>query len=234
MKKTEKEPSEFEIKQLSRRFETAGIEEILEWAAERFSPRLAMTSNFGAEGVVLIDHLARVAPQTPIIYLETGFQFAETDQLKERLRARYELNIVERRAELTVEEQNRIHGERLYERDPDLCCRIRKVEPLSSSLEGYDAWIAALRRDQSPTRANIGVVEWNARHGLVKINPLATWTRRRVWDYIVAHELPYNPLYDEGYTSIGCVPCTRRVVAGAHERSGRWDGEKKLECGIHL
>jgi phosphoadenosine phosphosulfate reductase len=234
MKKTEKEPSEFEIKQLSRRFETAGIEEILEWAAERFSPRLAMTSNFGAEGVVLIDHLARVAPQTPIIYLETGFQFAETDQLKERLRARYELNIVERRAELTVEEQNRIHGERLYERDPDLCCRIRKVEPLSSSLEGYDAWIAALRRDQSPTRANIGVVEWNARHGLVKFNPLATWTRRRVWDYIVAHELPYNPLYDEGYTSIGCVPCTRRVVAGAHERSGRWDGEKKLECGIHL
>src|SRR5215475_11291176 len=133
--------SEFEIKQLSRRFQTAGIEEILEWAVERFSPRLAMTSSFGAEGVVLIDHLARVAPRTPIIYLETGFQFAETDQLKELLRARYELNIVERRAELSVEEQNRIHGERLYERDPDLCCRIRKVEPLKQALEGYNAWI---------------------------------------------------------------------------------------------
>jgi phosphoadenosine phosphosulfate reductase len=234
MSQAQTELSEFEIKQLSRRFETAGVEEILEWAAERFSPRLAMTSNFGAEGVVVIDHLARVAPRTPIIYLETGFQFAETDQLKELLRARYGPNIIERRAALSVEEQNRIYGERLYERDPDLCCRIRKVEPLAEALRGYDAWIAALRRDQSPTRANIGVVEWNARHGLVKINPLAAWTRRQVWDYIVAHELPYNPLYDDGYTSIGCVPCTRRVVAGAHERSGRWDGDKKLECGIHL
>src|SRR2546428_5070079 len=151
--------SEFEIKQLSRRFETAGIEEILEWAVERFSPRLAMTSNFGVEGVVVIDHLARVAPRTPIIYLETGFQFAETDQLKERLRARYGLNIIERRAALSVDEQNRIYGERLYERDPDLCCRIRKVEPLAEALKGYDAWIAALRRDQSPTRAHIGVVQ---------------------------------------------------------------------------
>ena len=234
MSQAQTELSEFEIKQLSRRFETAGVEEILEWAVKRFSPRLAMTSNFGAEGIVLIDHLARVSPRTPIIYLETGFQFAETDQLKERLRARYGLNIIERRAALSVEEQDRIYGERLYERDPDLCCRIRKVEPLAEAPRGYDAWIAALRRDQSPTRANIGVVQWNARHGLVKINPLASWTRRQVWDYIVAHELPYNPLYADGYTSIGCDPCTRRAVAGAHERSGRWDGEKKLECGIHF
>lgn len=234
MSYTQVELSEFEIKQLSRRFETRGVEEILEWAVERFSPRLAMTSNFGAEGVVVMDHLARVAPETPIIYLETGFQFPQTDELKERLRARYGLNIVERRATLSVEEQSRIYGERLYERDPDLCCRIRKVEPLAEALKGFDAWIAALRRDQSPTRANIGVVEWNARHGLVKINPLATWTRRMVWDYIVKHDLPYNPLYDDGYASIGCMPCTRRVMAGQHERSGRWDGEKKLECGIHL
>lgn len=228
------ELSEFEIKQLSRRFETVEVEEILEWAVGKFAPRLAMTSNFGAEGVVVMDKLAQVAPETPVIYLETGFQFAETDQLKARLRSRYGLNIIERRAELSVAEQDRIYGERLYERDPDLCCRIRKVEPLAAALKGYDAWIAALRRDQSPTRANIGIVEWNARHGLVKINPLATWTRRQVWDYIVSNELPYNPLYDEGYTSIGCQPCTRRVVAGQHERSGRWDGEKKLECGIHL
>src|SRR5215813_6914263 len=142
MSHTQGELSEFEIKQLARRFETAGVEEILEWAAEKFSAGLAMTSNFGAEGVVVMDHLARVAPQTPVLYLETGFQFAETDQLKERLRARYGLNIIERRAELSVEEQNRIYGERLYERDPDLCCRIRKVEPLAAALKGYDAWIA--------------------------------------------------------------------------------------------
>jgi phosphoadenosine phosphosulfate reductase len=227
-------PSEFEIKQLARRFESSRLEEILEWAAERFSPNLVMTSNFGAEGVVVIDHLARIAPQTPIIYLETGFQFAQTDELKEKLRAHYGLNIIEQRASLSVDEQNRTHGERLYERDPDLCCRLRKVEPLRESLSGYHAWIAALRRDQSPTRANIGVIEWNAKHQLVKINPLAAWTRRDVWDYIVRHKLIYNPLYDDGYTSIGCVPCTRRVAAGAHERSGRWDGEKKVECGIHL
>jgi phosphoadenosine phosphosulfate reductase len=226
--------SEFEIKQLSRRFEASGIEEILEWAAERFGEGLVMTSNFGAEGVVVIDHLARIAPQTPIVYLSTGFQFAETDRLKERLRERYGLNIVERSAVLSVEEQNRIYGEKLYERDPDLCCRLRKVEPLRQALIGYHAWIAALRRDGSPTRANIGIVEWNARHNLVKINPLAGWTRRDVWDYIVKNDLPYNPLHDEGYTSIGCTPCTRRVEAGAHERSGRWVGRQKLECGIHL
>jgi phosphoadenosine phosphosulfate reductase len=224
--------SEFEITLLAQKFELSSVEEILQWAVERFSQRLVMTSNFGAEGVVVIDKLARIAPQTPIIYLDTGFQFAETDILKERLRTLYDLNIIEQRAALSVTDQNRIHGERLFERDPDLCCRIRKVEPLADSLKGYEAWIAALRRDQSPTRANIGIIEWNARHGLVKINPLAGWTRKDVWDYIVRNRLPYNPLYDDGYTSIGCAPCTRRVAAGQHERSGRWDGQK-LECGIH-
>jgi phosphoadenosine phosphosulfate reductase len=231
-----KQPSnlKFEIDNLAERFETAKIEEVLEWAAERFTPRLVMTSNFGAEGVVLLDHLARVAPQTPVVYLSTGFQFNATDELKEQLIERYGLNIVEAKAELSVEEQAAIHGERLYERNSDLCCGIRKVEPLQKALNGYDGWIAALRRDQSPTRANIKVVEWNARNQLVKLHPLARWTRARVWDYIVKHNLPYNRLYDEGYTSIGCQPCTRRVATGAHERSGRWDGSKKMECGIHL
>jgi phosphoadenosine phosphosulfate reductase len=228
------ELSEIEIEQLALRFESSSVEEILEWAVEQFAPRLVMTSNFGAEGVVVIDKLARVAPQTPVVFLDTGFQFHETDRLKERIRERYRINIVEERAELSVVEQNRSYGEKLYERDPDLCCRIRKVEPLKRALARYDGWIAALRRDQSPTRANIGVVEWNARHGLVKIHPLAAWTRRDVWDYIIRHKLPYHPLYDDGYTSIGCEPCTRRVAAGAHERSGRWEGKGKLECGIHL
>jgi phosphoadenosine phosphosulfate reductase len=230
----QEELSEIEIEQLAQRFESSSVEDILEWAVERFAPRLVMTSNFGAEGVVVIDKLARIAPQTPVIYLDTGFQFDETDRLKERIRERFRINIVERRAELSVVEQNRFYGERLYERDPDLCCRIRKVEPLKKALAGYDGWIAALRRDQSPTRANIRVVEWNARQGLVKIHPLAAWTRRDVWDYIIRHKLPYHPFYDDGYASIGCEPCTRRVAAGAHERSGRWEGKGKLECGIHL
>lgn len=225
--------AEYELGKLAERFENRGVEELLEWAVERFAPRLAVTSNFGAEGVVLIDHLARVAPKTPIIYLSTGFQFAETDELKERLRERYDLNIVEAEAELTVEEQNRIHGERLYETNSDLCCRLRKVAPLQNALTGYDGWIAALRRDQSPTRAGIKTIEWNARNNLVKIHPLANWTRATVWNYILKHNLPYNRLHNEGYTSIGCRPCTRPVSAGAHERSGRWSGSKK-ECGIHL
>lgn len=225
--------SEFEIRQLSHRFEARSVEDVLEWAVTRFAPRLVMTSSFGAEGVVVIDHLSRVAPDIPIIYLDTGFHFPETEQFREQLRARYNLNLIEQRAALTTEEQAKLYGEKLYERDPDLCCRLRKVEPLREALSGYDAWIAALRRDQSPTRANIGLIEWNARHSLVKINPLARWTRAQVWDYIVSYDLPYNPLYDEGYASIGCAPCTRRTQVGAHERSGRWDGLVKLECGIH-
>jgi phosphoadenosine phosphosulfate reductase len=226
--------TEGEIKRLSREFESSSVEEILAWALEQFTEGLVMTSNFGAEGVVVIDKLARIAPQTPIIYLETGYQFPETDRLKEELRARYDLKIIEKRAELSVAEQDRAYGEKLYQRDSDLCCRMRKVEPLARALKGYRAWIAALRRDQSPTRANIGIIEWNMRHGLVKINPLANWTRKAVWDYIMRHKLPYNSLYDDGYASIGCHPCTRRVLPGEHERSGRWDGEKRLECGIHL
>jgi phosphoadenosine phosphosulfate reductase len=226
--------SEFEIKQLARHFETRTVEEILDWAVTRFAPRLVMTSSFGAEGVVLIDKLAQITSRVPIIYLDTGFHFPETDELKETLRARYNLNIIEQRAALTVEEQAAIYGDKLYARDPDLCCRLRKVEPLRQALRGYTAWLAALRRDQSPTRAGISVVEWSEQHQLVKINPLATWTRREVWDYIIRHHLPYNPLYDEGYSSIGCAPCTRRVASGAHERSGRWNGQQKLECGIHL
>jgi phosphoadenosine phosphosulfate reductase len=228
------ELAEIEIEELSQHFESTSVDEILEWAVERFAPRLVMTSNFGAEGIVVIDKIARIAPETPVIYLDTGFQFEETDQLKERIRERYRIDIVEQRAELSVEDQNHLYGERLYERDSDLCCRIRKVEPLKKALAGYDGWIAALRRDQSPSRAKIGIVEWNAKHNLVKIHPLAAWTRRDVWNYILRNKLPYHPLYDDGYGSIGCQPCTRRVAAGAHERSGRWEGQGKLECGIHL
>ena len=226
--------SEVEIADWARELEGKSVAAILERAFQRFGERLAMTSNFGAEGLVVIDHLHRIAPRVPIIYLDTGFQFPETDRIKEELRGRFDLNIVEHRAELTVEEQNRLYGEKLYERDSRACCRMRKVEPLARALRGYEGWVAALRRDQSPTRALIRVVEWNERHNLVKINPLATWTRAEVWGYIETHRLPYNPLYDDGYASIGCAPCTRRVEPTAHERSGRWDGVVNLECGIHL
>ncbi len=225
---------EHEINLLAQHFETRGVEDVLEWAVSAHSPKLVMTSNFGAEGVVLMDHLMRVAPETPVIYLNTGFQFAATDDVKERLRDRYKFNLIEARALLTVEEQAKIYGERLYETNSDLCCRIRKVEPLQRALAGFEAWIAALRRDQSPTRATIKTVEWNAGKEMVKIHPLAGWNRSQVWSYIAKHNLPYNQLYDDGYTSIGCWPCTRQVAAGQHERSGRWVGSKKQECGIHV
>lgn len=218
----------FEAKQIR------SVEEALQWASDRFADGLVLTSNFGAEGIVLIDHLARVAPRTPIIFIDTGYQFSATNELKEKLRGLYDLNIVEVRSRLSVEEQAETYGEALYSRDPDLCCKLRKVEPLVEALKGKRAWITALRRDSSPTRAALEPVEWNERYGLVKINPMHDWTRARVWDYIAKNRLQYNPLYDEGYESIGCEPCTRRVINGEHERSGRWAGKAKLECGIHL
>lgn len=225
---------EAEVNLLAEHFETRRVEEVLEWAAARYSPKLVMTSNFGVEGVVLLDHLMRVAPETPVVYLNTGFQFPETDEVKNRLRDRYKFQLIEARSVLTVEEQAKIYGERLYETNSDLCCRIRKVEPLQRALAGFDGWLAALRRDQSATRAAIKIVEWNERHQLAKIHPLAKWIRSDVWSYIVKHDLPYNRLYDDGYTSVGCQPCTRQVGAGEHERSGRWAGSRKQECGIHV
>jgi phosphoadenosine phosphosulfate reductase len=223
-----------EIAQWAERFESRPTEEVLAWAVERFAPRIVMTSSFGAEGVVVIDLLSRLGLSVPVVYLDTGYHFEQTEELKEELEARYDLNVVTVGAAMSVEEQDQAHGPNLYERDADACCRMRKVEPLRRALAGQDAWIAALRRDQSPTRALIRVVEWNGKHGLVKFNPLARWTRADVWNYTVRHALPYNRLYDEGYASIGCWPCTRPVVRGEHERSGRWDGRQKLECGIHL
>ncbi len=225
---------EAEAARWARQFEGKPAEEVLEWAVARFAPRLVMTSSFGPEGIVLIDKLARIAPQTPVIFLDTGFHFAETLAVKEQVRARYDLNLIEARAALTVAEQDARFGAQLHARRPDECCRLRKVEPLRGALAGYDGWLSALRRDQSPTRARIAKLEWNAKHGLVKLNPLADWTRAQVWEYLVRHQLPYNRLQDAGYASIGCQPCTRPVAQGAPERSGRWAGQGKVECGIHL
>lgn len=223
-----------DLQYLATHFETRSVEEILTWAVPQFAPRIAMTSSFGTEGIVLIDHLAKLGIKLPVIYLDTGYHFAATEELKDQLQERYDLDIVIQQAELSVAEQAQLHGEKLYERNSDACCRIRKVEPLKQALGTLDAWLAALRRDQSPSRANIQIVEWNAKHELVKINPLATWTRKDVWNYTFKHKLPYNRLYDEGYTSIGCWPCTKKVSDGEHERSGRWAGQGKVECGIHL
>jgi phosphoadenosine phosphosulfate reductase len=211
----------------------AAPQRILRWAVE-FHPRLTMATAFGAEGCCLIHMLAEIKPGVRTFNLETGYQFPETLELRERLKERYGIEVELVRPELTVAAYEAKHGGPLYLRRPDQCCHDRKVAPLRRALAGYDAWVSAIRRDQTADRARAAVVQWDAKFGLVKVNPLLRWTRRDVWDFIAAHDVPYNPLHDRGYPSIGCWPCTGAVAEGAGERAGRWAGTGKTECGLHV
>ncbi len=222
-----------ELKTISDGFENAPPEMVVRWAADEFGPDVALATGFGAEGCVLIDILARSNTKTRVFYLDTDLLFPETYSLKERLEARYGIKIEARRSQLSLTAQAEQYGERLWERRPDECCRLRKIEPLQEVLAGLRAWITAIRRDQSPARANAGIVERDRKFGLIKINPLASWTSRDVWNYIVQYDVPYNQLHDHGYPSIGCAPCTSPVQIGEDPRSGRWRGTQKTECGLH-
>jgi phosphoadenosine phosphosulfate reductase len=222
-----------ELKDISDGFEGASPEAVLYWAAGRFGDEVALATGFGAEGCVLIDMLARVAPRMRVFYLDTGLLFPETYALAERLGARYGVRFERRAPRLTLAAQAEAYGERLWERDPEECCRLRKVEPLREMLAGLSAWVTAIRREQTPERARAGVVERDAKFGLVKINPLASWTDRDVWNYVVKNDVPYNPLHDLSYASVGCVPCTTPVRIGEDPRAGRWRGSPKTECGLH-
>jgi phosphoadenosine phosphosulfate reductase len=166
--------------------------------------------------------------------LDTGYQFSETLQLRERIRARYGVEVGLVRPESTVAQYEAEHGGPLYRRRPERCCHDRKVLPLRRAVAGYDAWVSAIRRDQTQHRAVAGVVQWDARFGLVKVNPLLSWTRRDVWQFILDNDVPYNPLHDQGYPSIGCWPCTGPVAEGGDERAGRWAGTARQECGLHV
>lgn len=227
-----------ELEDISARLEGRSAEEILSWALDAYHPRLAMATAFGAEGCVILHFLARIRDRTgklPYLFnLETGYQFQQTLQTRERLQERYGFHVDLVCPEESVEAMEARFGGPLYGKNPDECCRIRKVEPLVQALEGYDAWISAIRREQTRARARAGIVEWDSRFGLVKVNPLANWTKRDVWSCILTHEIPYNPLHDQGYPSIGCWPCTRAVSDGEDDRSGRWSGHAKTECGLHL
>ncbi|MFI5183238.1 MAG: phosphoadenylyl-sulfate reductase [Vicinamibacteria bacterium] len=207
--------------------------EILAWAAERFAPRITFATGFGAEGCVLVDLVARGRFPIDLFTLDTGLLFPETYALWRRLEERYRLVIRAVRPVETIEEQVRSHGDRLWERDPDGCCALRKVEPLRAALSGFDAWITAIRRDQTPERASAGIVERDARYGLVKVNPLAAWTSADVAAYVRVNDVPVNPLHGQGYPSIGCRPCTSRVLPGEDPRAGRWRGRTRTECGLH-
>jgi phosphoadenosine phosphosulfate reductase len=177
--------------------------------------------------------LAEIAPDTPIFNLDTGYQFPETMELRERVKERYGIEVELKQPELTVEAYEQLHGGPVYKSDPSRCCQDRKIRQLRAAARGMHAWASGIRRDQSPDRAQAPIVGWDRKFELVKVSPLANWTKAEVWKLIVDQDIPYNPLHDQGYTSIGCWPCTRAVMFGEDERAGRWSGFAKTECGLH-
>jgi phosphoadenosine phosphosulfate reductase len=213
--------------------EEAPPEETLRWAFEEFQDEVTIATGFGPEGVALIDIALRINPLADIFFLDTWFHFPETYELRRQLEDRYQIEIRAFQTDITPEQQELEFGPSLWSTDPDLCCRLRKLEPLKDALLGRDAWITAIRRDQTLERSSARAVEWDHQWQLVKINPLVRWSKQQVWDYIAKHNLPYNPLHDQGYPSIGCTHCTQPVLLGGAERAGRWPGRAKRECGMH-
>lgn len=211
-------------------------QEILRWAAEIFHPRLLMATAFGAEGCCVIHMLAEIEPGITFINLETGYQFRETLELRDRINARYGIAVEYIQPELTVAEYEQEHGGPLYGLRPDQCCYDRKILPLQRALARIAprAWISAIRKNQTADRNQADVVQWDSKFNLVKVNPLLNWTKKDVWAFIVKHDVPYNPLHDRDYPSIGCWPCTVPVAPGEDERAGRWAGKVKKECGLHV
>lgn len=208
--------------------EASSAEDVVAWALEQYHPQIALACSFQKEESVLLDLVFRANPDARVFALDTGVLFDETYDLWKQTEERYDTTI-ERWRGPTLAEQAAEHGDKLWERDPSNCCAIRKVGPLRKGLATLDAWVTGIRREQSPARANAAKVEWDDAFGLVKVNPLADWDDKAVWRYVLQHDLPYNPLHDQGFASIGCFPCTK---AGAG-REGRWASSDKIECGLH-
>lgn len=222
-----------ELAEASASLESASPQEILRWGVDRFAPHFTMATAFGPEGMCLIHMLAEIAPETPIFNLETGYQFQETLELRETVRRRYGIEVEFKYPETTVEQYEAANGGPVYKTDPNRCCFDRKLRVLHQAARGQHAWASAIRRDQSPDRAKAPIVGWDKKFQLVKISPLANWTKQQVWGLITSQDIPYNPLHDRGYPSVGCWPCTRSVSLGEDERAGRWSGFEKTECGLH-
>jgi phosphoadenosine phosphosulfate reductase len=209
----------------------ATAEELLRWTEEHFSGSYVVASNM--QDAVLVEMAAKVHPGVDVLFLDTGYHFAETIGTRDAVEQVYGVNVVNVRPENTVAEQDTLLGKDLFARDPGACCRMRKVEPLGKALSGYSAWVTGIRRVEAPTRANAPLISFDEAFGLVKINPLAAWSDDDMQRYIDANGVLVNPLVDEGYPSIGCAPCTAKPVDGADPRSGRWQGLAKTECGLH-
>ena len=224
-------PEEFDV--VGRAMEGSSPLQVLSWAAGRYPSKLTFATGFGPEGCVLIDFIGRHRLPIDIFTLDTGLLFEETYELWRRLEKRYDLTIRDVAPVQSVDAQAANHGDRLWERAPDRCCDLRKVVPLRQELTNVDAWITAIRREQTPQRADALAVEWDTKFAIAKINPLVRWTKKDVWAHILGHEVPYNPLHDRGYPSLGCVPCTSAIRPGEDDRAGRWRGVEKTECGLH-
>ena len=225
--------SRADVEALADEFETRSAQDLLAWAVERFEGRIMLTCSWQHQSSILVDMLWRLGASIRIVELDTGLLFPETYATRERLIERYDLRLERIDPLQTVEEQEATEGPALWARDPDRCCHLRKVEPLERALVGTDAWITGIRRAQSVTRAGAKMLELDPR-GVVKVQPLAAWTDEDVKGYLYAHDVPYNPLHDQGYPSIGCTHCTRAIRPGEDSRAGRWADAEKTECGLHL
>ncbi|MGW7004670.1 phosphoadenylyl-sulfate reductase [Streptomyces sp. NPDC054933] len=214
-----------------RELEDADALDILRWTADTFGPRWCVTSSM--EDAVVAHLASRVSPGVDVVFLDTGYHFPETIGTRDAVAAVMDVNVITLTPRQTVAEQDAEHGEKLHDRDPDLCCALRKVKPLEEGLRSYQAWATGLRRDESPTRAGTPVVGWDTKRRKVKVSPIARWTQSDVDTYIAEHGVLTNPLLTDGYASVGCAPCTRRVLAGEDARAGRWAGRAKTECGLH-
>jgi phosphoadenosine phosphosulfate reductase len=227
-----------EVQDIDAGFQSKSTEEILGWAWDHFGARAAIGTSFQGAGVVLMDLANKNGLRFPVFTLDTGLLFPETVALKSRLEDHFGIQIESLVPDLTVEQQAAAIGPELWKTDPDLCCTQRKVMPLQAKLAEIDCWITGLRRDQGESRSSLGIIElysleFDGGRDIAKLNPMARWSRAGVRKHIVDQKIPYNPLYDQGYTSIGCRPCTHRNADGANERAGRWLGFNKVECGIH-
>ncbi len=222
-----------QIETKTQEFEDASPYEILAWASESYGERLAIVTSFQITGIATLHMLQGIAPRAPVLTLDTGLLFPETQDLIADLERRLQLNLRRVKPRQTPRQQARDYGDRLWERNPDRCCHIRKTMPLRDALAGYEAWVTGLRRDQSVSRASTPILSRDSRSGLLKIAPFANWSEDRVWAYIREHDLPYNKLRRAGYPSIGCWPCTSARLEKGDARSGRWANRIKTECGIH-
>jgi len=225
---------ELDIPKMQKAAESWTPQQVLAWAFETFGSGVAISSAFGAEGMVLIDMASRLHKDFRLFTIDTEFLFPETYQLMDRIEERYGVTIEKVYSQLSPEEQERTRGSALWSRDPDLCCQLRKVEPLQRKLGELNAWITSIRREQTSARSGAAKIEWDTKFGLVKINPIVDWTSKQVWRYIHDHDVPYNELHNQDYPSIGCTHCTRAVRPGEDARAGRWPGFAKTECGLHV